>query len=42
LLRSASSTSLTGKLGTQADAGAVAVLEQAAVQVFERTAKPAA
>ena len=36
--------SLTGKLGAQAgsDAGAVVVLEQAAVQVFERTAKPAA
>jgi hypothetical protein len=35
--------SLTGKLGAQAgsDAGAVVVLEQAAVQVFERKAKPA-
>ena len=33
--------SLTGKLGAQAgsDAGAVVVLEQAAVQVFERKAK---
>ena len=35
--------SLTGKLGAQAgsDAGAVVMLEQAAVQVFERKAKGA-